>query len=64
MCQPQHAQTPRAAATAAGRSAAAAPGWPHPIPARIKDGANPDLFVMTLGDVTTALVSCGEYRPH
>ncbi|MBE0674071.1 MAG: alpha-galactosidase [Bacteroidales bacterium] len=29
--------------------------WPFPIPARIKDGTNPDLFVMTLGDVKTPL---------
>ncbi|MDX9930847.1 MAG: alpha-galactosidase [Bacteroidales bacterium] len=29
--------------------------WPHPIPARIKDGPNTDLFVMTLGDVSTPL---------
>src|SRR5215813_5630369 len=26
--------------------------WPHPIPLRVRDGANPDLMVMTLGDVT------------
>ena len=25
--------------------------WPHPIPARIRDGANRDLMVMTLGQV-------------
>lgn len=29
--------------------------WPYPIPARIKDGQNKDLFIMTLGDVTTPL---------
>ena len=26
--------------------------WPHPIPARVRDSSNRDLFVMTLGDVT------------
>jgi hypothetical protein len=29
--------------------------WPHQIPARIRDGSNKDLFVMTLGDVSTVL---------
>lgn len=29
--------------------------WPHPIPARIHDSANKDLWVMTLGDVETPL---------
>src|SRR6185503_16397104 len=29
--------------------------WPHPIPARIRDGANKDLMVMTLGDVSTSI---------
>ncbi len=29
--------------------------WPHPVPARIKDGPNRDMFVMTLGDVTTPI---------
>jgi hypothetical protein len=29
--------------------------WPHPIPARIADGANKDLFVMTLGNVSTPI---------
>jgi hypothetical protein len=29
--------------------------WPHPVPCRIHDGANPDLFVMTLGDVRTPI---------
>ncbi|GLH71751.1 hypothetical protein GETHLI_02530 [Geothrix limicola] len=36
--------------------------WPHPIPARVKDGSNGDLFVMTLGDVQTPL-SQGSYDP-
>ncbi|MFB3853767.1 MAG: NPCBM/NEW2 domain-containing protein [Vicinamibacterales bacterium] len=36
--------------------------WPHPIPARVRDGANPDLFVMTLGDVTTPLAD-GTFDP-
>ena len=25
--------------------------WPHPIPLRLRDADNKDLFVMTLGDV-------------
>ena len=29
--------------------------WPHPIPCRIQDGVNPDLLVMTLGDVETPI---------
>ena len=29
--------------------------WPYPIPCRIKDGGNKDLFIMTLGKVNTPL---------
>src|SRR2546423_12281438 len=29
--------------------------WPRPVPARIHDGGDRDLFVMTLGDVNTVL---------
>jgi hypothetical protein len=29
--------------------------WPHPIPARVRDGANKDLMVMTLGDVSPSI---------
>jgi hypothetical protein len=36
--------------------------WPHPIPARIQDGANKELFVMTLGDITTP-ISDGTFDP-
>ncbi|BDU73198.1 NPCBM/NEW2 domain-containing protein [Mesoterricola silvestris] len=36
--------------------------WPHPIPARVQDGPNPDLFVMTLGPVGTPLAQ-GIYDP-
>jgi hypothetical protein len=36
--------------------------WPHPIPARSRDGSNKDLFVMTLGDVDTVLAD-GAYDP-
>lgn len=32
-----------------------APSWPHPIPCRVQDGANPELLVMTLGQVQTPL---------
>jgi len=36
--------------------------WPHPIPCRIQDGNNPDLFMMTLGDVDTPLAQ-GTFDP-
>ncbi len=36
--------------------------WPRVIPARIKDGANSDLFVMTLGEVNTPLAQ-GSFDP-
>lgn len=44
-----------AAAACFPATAASALAWPHPIPARIQDGANPDLFVMTLGEVKTPI---------
>jgi NPCBM/NEW2 domain-containing protein/melibiase-like protein/alpha galactosidase C-like protein len=36
--------------------------WPHPIPLRVRDGANRNLMVMTLGDVETSLAD-GTYDP-
>src|SRR5436190_9534113 len=36
--------------------------WPRPIPARIRDGANPDVTAMTLGDVKTILAD-GTFDP-
>lgn len=36
--------------------------WPYSIPMRSKDGANKDLFVMTLGDVETSLAD-GTFDP-
>ena len=36
--------------------------WPHPIPLRVRDGANRNLMVMTLGDVETSLAD-GMYDP-
>src|SRR2546421_9189703 len=36
--------------------------WPRPVPARIHDGGNRDLFVMTLGDVNTVLAD-GTFDP-
>jgi hypothetical protein len=39
-----------------------ASSWPHPIPCRIHDGANPDLFGMTLGDIDTPLAD-GVFDP-
>lgn len=35
--------------------ASAGQPWPHPIPCRIQEGPNPDLFVMTLGDIQTPI---------
>ena len=61
------AQRPPAPARPAGAAApVAASGpvgaWPRLIPARVRDGANPDLFVMTLGEVTTPLAD-GTFDP-
>lgn len=36
--------------------------WPHPIPLRVRDGANRNLMVMTLGNVQTSLAD-GMYDP-
>ena len=36
--------------------------WPHPIPARIRDGNNEDLLVMTLGDVSPTIAD-GMFEP-
>jgi len=36
--------------------------WPHPIPARVRDGANKDLMVMTLGHVSPAIAD-GTFDP-
>ena len=36
--------------------------WPHPIPCRIQDSANQDLFVMTLGNVATPIAE-GVFDP-
>lgn len=36
--------------------------WPHPVPARIRDGNNRDLLMMTLGDVDTPLAD-GTFDP-
>src|SRR4051794_31620563 len=36
--------------------------WPRSVPARIHDGSNPDLLVMTLGDVETSLAD-GTFDP-
>lgn len=36
--------------------------WPHPIPCRIQDSSNPDLFVMALGNVNTPLAQ-GTFDP-
>ncbi|NQU44785.1 alpha-galactosidase [bacterium] len=42
--------------------AESAQSWPHTIPCRIKDSANHDLFVMTLGDVHPSLAD-GVFDP-
>jgi hypothetical protein len=36
--------------------------WPHPIPARIADSRNKDLFIMTLGEIQTPLAD-GTFDP-
>jgi hypothetical protein len=36
--------------------------WPHPVPCRIQDGSNPDLWFMTLGEVETP-VATGVFDP-
>lgn len=36
--------------------------WPHPVPCRIRDGANPELIVVTLGAVDTPLAQ-GTFDP-
>ena len=36
--------------------------WPSPIPCRVQDGSNPDLFVMTLGRVQTPIAD-GTFDP-
>lgn len=45
------------------QAAATVKSWPYPIPCRIQDTGNPDLFVMILGDVSTPL-SQGLYDPR
>src|SRR5579871_789554 len=40
----------------------AADTWPRPIPCRIRDGTNSDLFIMTLGNVETPLAD-GVFDP-
>ena len=37
--------------------------WPTAIPCRVRDGGNPDLFLMTLGEVETSL-SQGNFDPR
>ncbi len=44
-------------------SATAKGNWPHPVPLRVSDGNNRDLFVMTLGDVQTSLAD-GIFDPQ
>lgn len=48
--------------TAESLSDESAKTWPHPVPCRIEDGANPDLFIMTLGNVETPLAQ-GTFDP-
>jgi hypothetical protein len=36
--------------------------WPHPIPARVRDGVNKDLMVMTLGNVSPSIAD-GTFDP-
>lgn len=43
-------------------SCVSAQTWPHPIPARVRDGGNKDLMVMTLGDVSPSIAD-GVFDP-
>ncbi len=43
-------------------TAADSPTWPYPVPCRIQDGANPDLFVTTLGPIETPIAD-GVFDP-
>ena len=47
---------------AAGPPLEAGVAWPQPVPCRIQDGPDPDLFVMTLGPVETP-VAQGTFDP-
>lgn len=47
---------------AAPKNTSAPATWPHPIPCRIQDSQNPDLFVMMLGNVETPLAQ-GVFDP-
>jgi hypothetical protein len=58
LCAAHTAQTPNTASKVATKES-----WPHPIPLRIRDGSNKDLFVMTLGLVETPLTD-GIYDPR
>jgi len=57
-------QSPETAAHSIEVAANPAPNntWPHPIPLRVKDGANRNLMLMTLGDVKTDLAD-GMFDP-
>ncbi len=63
-CEVPMAQTPASGKKASAPAAQQKPAqsWPRPIPARIRDGQNRDLFIMTLGDVNTTLAD-GVYDP-
>ena len=59
----QHAQLPaQTKPTVPAAQAKPAKAWPHPIPARVRDGGNRDLFVMTLGEIETPLAD-GTFDP-
>lgn len=60
LCAVHLAQT-RVASKPASSTGAQKP-WPYAIPLRVRDGGNPDLLVMTLGDVKTLLAD-GTYDP-
>jgi hypothetical protein len=63
-CGLHMAQTPAVKPAPAQVAAKAELGrtWPYPIPARLRDGNNKDLFIMTLGDVKTSLAD-GTFDP-
>ncbi len=54
--------TPQSDAALIARPFGLKKDWPHPIPLRVRDGANRDVMVITLGDIETALAD-GIYDP-
>jgi hypothetical protein len=62
LCAPVTAQRPAPKPSTGPAASGAQAAWPRPVPARVKDGVNPDVFAMTLGPVVTALAD-GTFDP-